>query len=149
MASEWVKEGPVVLEQYGDGKRNEYPALGNPQLGGYKTIVLVNGGSASASEIVAGALRDYNKATLVGEKTYGKGSVQTIRELSDGSSMKITIATWMTPNGDFINEKGLNPQVEVKLTASDVEKNKDPQLQKALDLILKPAPAKSVTSKSK
>lgn len=151
MASEWVKEGPIVLEQFGDGKRNEYTALGNPQLGGYKTIVLVNSGSASASEIVAGALRDYNKATLVGENTYGKGSVQTIRELSDGSSMKITVATWMTPNGDYINEKGLAPQIEVKLTATDVEKNKDPQLQKALDLILKPAaaPAKKVTSKNK
>lgn len=141
MASEWVKEGPVVLEQFGDGKRNEYNALGNPQLETYKTMVLVNGGSASASEIVAGALRDYNKATLVGEQTYGKGSVQTIRDLSDGSSIKITIATWMTPEGDFINEKGLAPQVEVKLTATDVEKGKDPQLQKAVDLILKPAAA--------
>lgn len=144
MASEWVKEGPVVLEQFGNGERNEYPALGNPQLGSYKTMVLVNGGSASASEIVAGALRDYKKATLIGEQTFGKGSVQTIRDLSDGSAIKVTIATWMTPDGDFINEKGLAPQVEVKMTAADVEKNRDPQLQKAIDLILKPtvAPAK-------
>ena len=141
MASAWVKEGPVVLEQYGDGKRNEYTAKGDPQLGSYKTMVLVNGGSASASEIVAGALRDYKKATLVGENTYGKGSVQTIRDLSDGSSIKITIAAWMTPNGDAINGKGLAPQVEVKLTEADAEKNKDPQLQKAVDLILKPAAA--------
>jgi len=149
MASEWVKEGPIVLEQFGDGKRNEYPALGSPRLDSFKTIILVNGGSASASEIVSGALRDYKKATLVGENTYGKGSVQTIRDLSDGSSMKITIATWMTPNGDFINEKGLAPQVEVKLTVADVEKNKDPQLQKAVDLILKPAvaPAKATPKK--
>ena len=148
MASEWVKAGPVVLEQYGDGKRNEYPATGNPRLESFKTIVLVNGGSASASEIVSGALRDYKKATLVGEKTYGKGSVQTIRDLSDGSSMKITIATWMTPNGDFINEKGLLPQVEVKLTNEDFEKDKDPQLQKAVDLILKPTvtPAKAAAA---
>lgn len=141
MASEWIKEGPVVLEQFGDGSRNEYTATGNPQLGNFKTMVLVNGGSASASEIVAGALRDYKKATLVGEQTYGKGSVQTIRDLSDGSSIKITIATWMTPEGDFINEKGLTPQVEVKMTTADVEKNRDPQLQKAIDLILKPAAA--------
>jgi carboxyl-terminal processing protease len=141
MASEWVKEGPVVLEQFGDGKRNEYTATGNPRLSSYKTMILVNGGSASASEIVAGALRDYNKATLVGENTYGKGSVQTIRDLSDGSSIKITIAAWMTPQGDAINGKGLAPQVEVKMTAADVEKNKDPQLQKAVDLILKPAAA--------
>ncbi len=144
MASEWIEEGPVVLEQFGNGDRNEYPALGNPQLGSYKTMVLVNGGSASASEIVAGALRDYKKATLIGEQTFGKGSVQTIRDLSDGSAIKVTIATWMTPDGDFINEKGLAPQVEVKMTAADVEKNRDPQLQKAIDLILKPtaAPAK-------
>jgi C-terminal peptidase (prc) len=149
MASAWVKEGPVVLEQYGDGKRNEYTAAGNPQLANYKTMVLVNGGSASASEIVAGALRDYKKATLVGENTYGKGSVQTLRELSDGSTMKVTIAAWMTPDGDAINGKGLAPQVEVKMTASDVNKNKDPQLQKAVDLILKPAvaPAKVTTKK--
>lgn len=151
MASEWVKEGPVVLEQFGDGNRNEYTALGNPRLGDYKTMVLINGGSASASEIVAGALRDYKKATLVGENTYGKGSVQTIDSLSDGSSIKITVATWMTPEGDYINEKGLLPQIEVKLTAADVEKNKDPQLQKAVDLILKPVtpPAKAVANPKK
>ncbi len=151
MASEWIKAGPVVLEQFGDGSRNEYTASGNPLLESYKTMVLVNGGSASASEIVAGALRDYKKATLVGEQTYGKGSVQTIRDLSDGSSMKITVASWMTPEGDFINEKGLAPQVEVKMTADDVEKNKDPQLQKAIDLILKPvaSPAKATTPATK
>jgi len=141
MASQWVKEGPVVLEQMGNGQRNEYPALGNPQLAGFKTIVLVNGGSASASEILAGALRDYKKATLVGEQTFGKGSVQTVQDLSDGSSIKITIAHWMTPEGDAINDKGLAPQVPVILTAADVEKNLDPQLKKAVDLILKPAVA--------
>ena len=142
MASEWITEGPIVLEQFGDGGRNEYNAYGAPQLDGFKTIVLINGGSASASEIVAGALRDYHKATLVGENTYGKGSVQTLRSLSDGSSMKITVALWMTPNGDFINEKGLLPQVEVKLTSEDVDKNRDPQLQKAVELILKEVSSK-------
>jgi carboxyl-terminal processing protease len=147
MSSEWVKAGPVVLEQFGDGQRNEYTALGNPRLGDFKTVVLVNGGSASASEIVTGALRDYKKATIVGEKTYGKGSVQTIQDLSDGSSIKITVATWMTPDGDYINEKGLLPQIEVKMTADDVLKNRDPQLQKAVDVILKGVvPTKAVTS---
>lgn len=141
MVSEWVKAGPVVIEQFGDGKRNEYPAAGDPELADYKTVVLVNGGSASASEIVSGALRDYKKATLVGEKTFGKGCVQTVSHLSDGSTVKVTIAIWLTPNGDYINEKGLNPQVEVKLTEDDVNKNKDPQLQKAVDLILKPTAA--------
>jgi len=149
MSSEWVAAGPVVLEQFGDGKRNEYTALGNPQLGNFKTVVLVNGGSASASEIVTGALRDYKKATVVGEKTYGKGSVQTIQDLSDGSSIKITVATWMTPDGDYINEKGLLPQIEVKMTADDVLKNRDPQLQKAVDVILKGVVPAQATSTPK
>ena len=149
MSSQWIEAGPVVLEQFGDGQRNEYTALGNPLLGEFKTVVLINGGSASASEIVAGALRDYKKATLVGEKTYGKGSVQTIQDLSDGSSIKITVATWMTPEGDYINEKGLLPQIEVKMSAEDIEKNRDPQLQKAVDVILKGVVPVKVTSTPK
>jgi len=138
MASAWVKEGPVVVEQFGEGKRQEYFANGNNSLGDFKTIVLINGGSASASEIVAGALRDYKKATLVGEQSYGKGSVQSLRDLSDGSALKVTVAKWLTPNGDFINDKGIAPDIEVKLNKEDLDNNRDPQLEKALELILKP-----------
>lgn len=141
MASAWVKEGPVVVEQFGEGRRQEYFAEGSASLGEFKTIVLINGGSASASEIVAGALRDYKKATLVGEQSYGKGSVQGLRDLSDGSALKVTVAKWLTPNGDFINDKGIAPDIEVKLTKEDINKNKDPQMSKALELILKPVSA--------
>ena len=137
MASEWIDGGPVVVEQFGENKRNEYPSNGRARLKNIPTVVLVNGGSASASEIVAGALRDYKKATLVGEQTYGKGSVQTLQGLSDGSSLKITIAKWLTPAGDFINEKGLAPSVVIKLEQKDIDKNVDPQMNKALE-ILKP-----------
>ncbi|MFA5131067.1 MAG: S41 family peptidase [Patescibacteria group bacterium] len=135
MASEWVEAGPVVVEQFGENKRNEYPSNGRARLKNFPTVVLVNGGSASASEILAGALRDYKKASLVGEQTYGKGSVQTLKQMSDGSELKVTIAKWLTPGGDFINEKGLTPTIEVKLQQSDIDKNIDPQLNKALELL--------------
>jgi len=135
MASEWVEEGPVVAEQFNDNRRNEYPAKGNARLKDFPTVVLVNGGSASASEILAGALRDYKKATIVGETTFGKGSVQTLSDLSEGAILKVTVAKWLTPAGDFINDKGLTPNIEVKLSSSDLDKNLDPQLNKALELL--------------
>ncbi|MFZ4632476.1 MAG: S41 family peptidase [Patescibacteria group bacterium] len=135
LASEWVEAGPVVVEQFGENKRNEYPSNGRARLRNFPTIVLVNGGSASASEILAGALRDYKKGQLLGEQTYGKGSVQTLKQLSDGSYLKVTIAKWLTPAGDFINEKGLKPDIEVKVKQTDIDKNIDPQLNKALELL--------------
>jgi carboxyl-terminal processing protease len=135
MASEWVEEGPIVAEQFSDNRRNEYPAKGNARLKNFPTVVLVNGGSASASEILAGALRDYKKATIVGETTFGKGSVQTLSDLSEGAMLKVTVAKWLTPAGDFINEKGLKPNIEVKLTNTDLDKNLDPQLDKAIQLL--------------
>lgn len=136
VASAWVPEGPVVVEQFGEGRREEYFALGGAPLQSIKTVILINGGSASASEIVAGALRDYKKATLVGEKTFGKGSVQGLRDLSNGSSLKVTVAQWLTPGGDYINDKGIEPDVAVELTMEDVNAERDPQLDKAIDLIL-------------
>jgi carboxyl-terminal processing protease len=141
MASEWVKAGPVVAEQFGNNRRNEYPSNGSGRLADFPTVVLVNGGSASASEILAGALRDYKKATLVGEKTFGKGSVQTLDNLSDGAVLKVTVAKWLTPAGDFINEKGITPSIVVPLTQSDLDKNLDPQFTKAVQL-LTPSAAK-------
>lgn len=135
LASYWIEAGPIVAEQFNDNRRTEYPASGSARLAGFPTVVLVNGGSASASEILAGALRDYKKATLVGEITFGKGSVQTLKDLSDGSLLKVTVARWLTPAGDFINEKGIKPNVEVKMTQTDLDKNLDPQFNKALEIL--------------
>ncbi len=136
ISSYWVKDGqPVLLEVYGDGKVNKYYADGSALFAKYKTVVLIDGGSASASEIVAGALKDYGLATLVGEKSFGKGSVQEIQRLPDGSSLKITVAEWQTPKGNSINEKGIVPDVEVKYTQADFDAKRDPQLDKAVEII--------------
>ena len=99
-----------------------------------KTIVLVNGSSASASEIVAGALQDYKKATIVGEKTYGKGVVQNLYDLSGGTVLKVTTAEWYTPYERSINGEGITPDVEVERTYEDINAMRDPQLDKALKL---------------
>jgi len=136
LASYWVKEGIIVKEDYGDPvKNNEYTALGNAKLNNYKTVILINSGSASAAEIVAGALQDYQLATLVGEKTFGKGTIQDLTQLSDGSEIKLTIARWLTPKGKSIEEDGITPDVEVNLTKEDYDNDRDPQLDKAIEIL--------------
>lgn len=135
IASEWIKEGVVVAEQFNNNRRNESFADGNARLANFPTVVLVNGGSASASEIVAGALRDYKKATIIGENTFGKGSVQTLKDLSDGSALKVTIAKWLTPAGDAIDEKGIKPDIEIKASQENLDKNVDVQMDKALQVL--------------
>ncbi|NCN21978.1 S41 family peptidase [Candidatus Falkowbacteria bacterium] len=137
IASEWIEDGVIVAEQLNNNRRNEYPARGLARLKDFKTVILVNGGSASASEILAGALRDYRKATLVGETTFGKGSVQALKPLSDGSILKVTISKWLTPAGDSIDEKGIDPNIEVELSVEDVNNDLDPQMDKALEIIKK------------
>jgi len=137
VASEWIDEGAVVTEQFSAEKKNEYLHRGRARLKDFPTIVLVNQGSASASEIVAGALKDDDKATIVGMKTFGKGSVQTLEDMIDGSSIKITVAKWLTPKGYNINEQGIAPDVEVDLTLEDYNKNKDPQMDKAVEILNK------------
>jgi carboxyl-terminal processing protease len=102
-----------------------------PILAGMPTVVLINGGSASASEIVAGALHDNKAATLIGEQTFGKGSVQRVIPLNGGGSLKVTIARWFTPDGKNIDKEGIAPDQVVELTAEDREAKRDPQLDAA------------------
>ncbi len=132
LASEWIGEGTIVIEQFADGKKVEHASTGSGRLSDVPTAVLVNQGSASASEILAGALKDYGKAKLIGEKTFGKGSVQVLRELSDGSVVKVTTAKWLTPKGSSIHEQGIAPDTVIERSAEDRENGKDPQLDAAL-----------------
>jgi carboxyl-terminal processing protease len=124
-----------LLEKTGGKVVKTYRASGTPVLKGIKTVVLINDGSASASEITAGALRDNNVATLIGTKSYGKGSVQQILELSGGGTLKVTIARWYTPNDKNIDKEGIKPDQEVKLTADDVKNKIDPQMNAALEAV--------------
>lgn len=135
IAGEWVQDKVIVSERLRSGEKTDHKATRQARLAGIPTVVLVNGGSASGSEIVAGALQDWGVAKLVGEKTFGKGSVQDLKEFSDGSSVKLTIAEWLTPNGKNINKEGIKPDIEVKLSKEDYDAGKDPQLDKAVEII--------------
>jgi carboxyl-terminal processing protease len=137
VASRFIDEGQtIVVEDSGDSQKT-YKATGNRRFSGLPMTVLVNEGSASASEILAGALKDNKLATLVGKKTFGKGLVQGITDLKDGSALKITVAKWLTPSGNSINKNGIAPDVEVDYTEEDFKAGRDPQLDKALELMKK------------
>ncbi len=138
------KNQVIVSEVFSDGTRNEFRSSGNSLLKKYPTVILMNGGSASASEILAGALHDNRKIKLVGEKSFGKGSVQELQNYGDGSSLKVTIAKWLTPAGISISEKGIEADVEVKIKEEDFKvegkieigtPGKDSQLDKALEVL--------------
>lgn len=125
----------VVTEAFGDGRRREYRTSGYAPFRNMPIIVLINEGSASASEILAGALRDHRNIQLVGKRSFGKGSVQELESLPGGASLKITVAKWVTPKGTILSDGGLEPDATVEMTVQDIERNKDPQLDKALELI--------------
>lgn len=135
VASKFIEDGTIVIQKAGDGTEQKYNAKGDSPLKDAKVVVLMNEGSASASEILAGALRDSKGVKLIGEKSYGKGSVQDVEMLPDGSSIRITIARWLTPKGTSINETGLQPDIKVELTQEDVNTGRDPQLNKALETV--------------
>ena len=125
----------VVIEDFSDDKKNEFKSKGYKGLKNIPTVVLINEGSASASEILAGALRDILGVKLVGEKSFGKGSVQQLEGLKGGSSIKVTVAKWLTPSGLSISEEGIVPDEEIELTMEDIDEMRDPQLDKALEIL--------------
>ncbi|EKE16312.1 MAG: hypothetical protein ACD_11C00020G0017 [uncultured bacterium] len=126
----------VVIEENSDKSQDKIYAEGGDIASGVKTIILINEGSASASEILAGALKDNrSNVTIIGKKSFGKGSVQELIKLPQGTATKITVARWLTPKGNQINEIGITPDIEAELTVEDYENNRDPQLDKALQVI--------------
>jgi carboxyl-terminal processing protease len=142
IASWFLNTGDLVaIEDFGSGankdKTTEFRASGLGALKNYPTVVLVNQGTASAAEILAGALRDNRGIKLIGDKTFGKGSVQELVNLKDNSSIKITVAKWLTPKKISISEAGLEPDYKVTITEDDVSKSKDPQLNKAVEILSK------------
>jgi len=139
IASEWVGKEVVVKERRQGKIIEEMKGEMSARLDQLPTIVLVNEGSASASEIVAGALQDLGRARLVGAKTFGKGSVQEYEPLPDGSAVKITVAEWLTPHDRTIQSVGLEPDVSIPRTAEDYEAKRDPQLNRALELLTDPS----------
>lgn len=138
MSSWFLKGGEIVVtEDYGENKipdifRSKGYNIFNDKL---KFVILIDGGSASASEILSGAMQDHNRAKLVGAQSFGKGSVQEVVDVTKDTILKITIAKWLTPNGTSISEKGLTPDYPVEFTQKDVEAKKDPQLDKAVELL--------------
>ncbi len=140
IAGQFLRSNDVVVyEKYRDGTEKSYNAGDRRGALDLPTVVLINNATASAAEILAGALQDYKRAVLIGEPTYGKGSVQSVRQLSDGSALHITVATWFTPKHNQIEGTGLQPDYAVPLTDQDKQKNIDPQMDRAIEYLKKGA----------
>lgn len=139
MGSLFIDQGKIIVkENFEDNHKEKIYRSKGPRLfdDNLKFIVLVDGGSASASEILAGALKEHGIATLVGEQTFGKGSVQELVSITDDTSLKVTVANWFTPGGVSISDSGLKPDVLVPITSKDIEEKRDPQMDKAVDLLI-------------
>lgn len=137
LVSLFVAEGKVVTVEHRDQEAEVLDVKGRPMLPDMPLVVIINQGSASASEIVAGALQDYKRATIVGEQSFGKGTVQEVVDIPGGSSLRVTTARWLTPKGLNLGKKGVTPDVIVKRTAEQYQNEIDPQLDKAVELLLK------------
>lgn len=136
LSSLWLDVGKTVLEEKrADVLIRTYKSEGKGLLVGIPTVVLINSGSASASEITAGALKDNQAATIIGETSFGKGSVQELRDLDYGGVLKVTIARWFTPSGRNIDKEGIAPDKQVKISASNIKKKQDPQESAAIKLL--------------
>lgn len=138
IASWFIPQGEVVaIEDFGGGEETQkkYRSKGYKELQDLEVVVLINKGSASASEIVAGALRDIRKIKLIGEKSFGKGSIQSLEKFKDSSSLKITVAKWLTPTGISISDEGLTPDIEIELTEENYNQDQDPQLDRAIEIL--------------
>jgi len=136
VTSEFVNQSPIMYEVFGDGERITYKAKPNGLATDIPLVVLINEGTASASEITAGAIQDYERGVLVGKTSYGKGSVQNWVTLqNDQGAIRVTIARWLTPNERQINELGLTPDIEVEITEEDIEAERDAQLEKAIEIL--------------
>ncbi|HUC88480.1 MAG TPA: S41 family peptidase [Candidatus Paceibacterota bacterium] len=138
IGSWFIDEGKVIVsEDFGGNRKPEVYRSHGPRLfnDNLKLIVLVDGGSASASEILAGALQEHGIGTLVGEQTFGKGSVQELLNITDTTSLKVTVAKWLTPNGTSISLHGLTPDVKVSITDKDIAAHRDPQMDKAVEIL--------------
>jgi carboxyl-terminal processing protease len=138
VASEFIPNGVVMTERFGDGKEQVYQASGGGLATDIPMVVLINGGTASASEIVAGAIRDHQRGELIGETSYGKGSVQNWVPLQgDNGAVRVTVARWYTPNNMQINGIGLTPDIEVRISPDDLAAGKDTQLLRAIEELTK------------
>jgi carboxyl-terminal processing protease len=131
----FLDDGVVLTQVDRDGHQTEYRAKSGGEALDLKVAILVGPGSASGSEVLSGALRDHGRAKLVGEQTFGKGSVNHIRELSNGGALYVTIARWLTPNGEQIEGVGLVPDIPISLSEDDIANNRDTQLFAAIDYL--------------
>lgn len=136
ISSEFLEKEKVVTIKRRNPEDDEVIYVnGQARLANIPLVILINKGSASAAEIVAGAVQDHNRGTVIGESSFGKGTVQTVENLIGGSSLRVTIAKWFTPNDQNINESGITPDIIVERTSEDFESGEDPQLEKAIEYL--------------